>query len=417
MVSARCGLGKFARGICLSKGFGRCRISVLFRSVDLQLDKPLLGWDIGTFEFLSDSITATGVDSSSFSSMKLKLRTGGSTAKVPRSKAKGNEEGVEWPSIGLRLPVRYRYMSPVVIEFHLRGVRNKADAHAIVWLPTVIDNETLDFKLPIYKSDNSQRLTQNFIENPEQEEGVTVEKLGYLEFRGRFKAGLDEDHDKFLSDNDQRETLETFEACVTEGLRTGIVKREVGPAVEKLATDAYGEKPDVDSESGLEDPTTSAGKTISSRKRRGNGPGTQTDADFRATETSREPNDQEEDWSQAFGEDPYTLLRKREGRDSGTNQARPGADEEKDNETSDSDEDTGVIGKIKEYKSNQKDLHRKHRGAMQWKPVRTMKAIKDQMKVGVAKTKTRFSMTGREPDVEVYDLMSSLTIRLKHDIF
>jgi hypothetical protein len=38
---------------------------------------------------------------------------------------------------------------------------------------------------------------------------------------------------------------------------------------------------------------------------------------------------------------------------------------------------------------------------MQWKPVRTMKAMKDQMKVGVVKAKTRFSMTGREPDVEV----------------
>jgi hypothetical protein len=42
---------------------------------------------------------------------------------------------------------------------------------------------------------------------------------------------------------------------------------------------------------------------------------------------------------------------------------------------------------------------------MQWKPVRAMKAMKDQMKVGVVKAKTRLSMTGREPDVEVSILL------------
>ena len=117
-----------------------------------------------------------------------------------------------------------------------------------------------------------------------------------------------------------------------------------------------------------------------------------------------------DDWSKAFGEDPATLLRRREGRTSGGNQARPDTDDEDDN-SSDSEEEqsSGIINRIKDYKANQKDLHRKHRGAMQWKPVRTMKAMKDQMKVGVVKAKTRFSMTGREPDVEVNLSFSLLT--------
>lgn len=344
--------------------------------------------------------------------MRLKLRTGGSTAKVARSKAKATEKGVEWPSTDLRLPVRYRYMSPVVIEFHSRGVRNKADAHAVLWLPTIVDNDTIDFKLPIYKSDNPTRLTQNFIDNPEEEGGVKVERVGFLEFRGRFKAGLDEDHNKFLSDNDHRETLETYEACVTEGLRTGIVKREVGPAVEKLATDAYGEKPDVDSDSDVDDPKP-VGESKEPRRKQRAGPGVRTEADLGDSESSRDPNNQDEDWSNAFGEDPSALLRRREGRHPGGNQARPDADGEGEDSTSESDEEenSGIVGKIKDYKNNQKDLHRKHRGAMQWKPVRTMKAIKDQMKVGVVKTKTRFSMTGREPDVEV-DLLSLTRLTL-----
>lgn len=372
----------------------------------MQLEKPFLGWDVGTFEFHSDTIVATGVDSNEFSSMKLKLRTGGSTGKVGRSKAKATENGVEWTCPGLRLPVKHRYMSPVVIEFHSRGVRSKPDAHAIVWLSTVVDNDILDFKLPIYKSDNPRRLTQNFILDPEKEKDLKVERVGYLEFKGRFKSGLDEDHAKFLSDNDSRETMETYEACVTDGLRGGIVKRQVGPAVQKLAEDAYGETPDVDSESDLEDSGTGKGTGMNEWRA-----GKDSEASRASGEAIRDPDVMNnDDWSKAFGEDPATLLRRREGRTSGGNQARPDTDDEDDN-SSDSEEEqsSGIINRIKDYKANQKDLHRKHRGAMQWKPVRTMKAMKDQMKVGVVKAKTRFSMTGREPDVEVNLSFSLLT--------
>lgn len=95
--------------------------------------------------------------------MRLKLRTGESTGKVAMNNANATDKGVEWSYDELRLPVQHRYMSPVVIEFRSRGVWNKAEAHAVVWLPTVIENETLEFKLLIYKSDNARRLTQNFI--------------------------------------------------------------------------------------------------------------------------------------------------------------------------------------------------------------------------------------------------------------
>jgi hypothetical protein len=383
----------------------------------VKLDKELLGWDVGTFEFTSDSIVATGVDSSEFSSMKLKLRTGGSTGKVARSKANSTDKGVEWPCTGLRLPVQHRYMAPVVVEFHSRGIRNKADAVALVWLPTVVDNETLDFKLPIYKADNYRRLTQNFIEDPQAEKDLKVEIVGHLEFKGRFKTGLDEDHAKFLSDNDHRETIETWEACSAEGLRGGIVKREVGPAVAKLAKDAYGEKPDVDSDSDVDDPSTASNKSGGTHYREG--PGMQTDATRGSGEALRDPNENyDEDWSKAFGDDPAALARHPKGDRSSGNQALPDGNNEDGDDSSDSDRDSGIVSKAKEYKENIKDLHRKHRGAMQWKPVRTMKAVKDQMKVGVVKAKTRFSMTGREPDVEVNAIIDDGTDlnRLKRKI-
>ena len=70
-----------------------------------------------------------------------------------------------------------------------------------------------------------------------------------------------------MSDNDHRETLETYEACVNDGLRGDIVKREVGPAVAKLATDAYGEQPDVDSDSDVNDPSNATNESSGVKSR------------------------------------------------------------------------------------------------------------------------------------------------------
>ena len=59
----------------------------------------MLGWEVGTFEFLSDRIIALGVSGGSrFSNTKLKLRTGGSVGKIPRSSCHKfpEKDGVYW---------------------------------------------------------------------------------------------------------------------------------------------------------------------------------------------------------------------------------------------------------------------------------------------------------------------------------
>ena len=63
----------------------------------------MLGWEVGTFEFLSDRIIALGVSGGSrFSNTKLKLRTGGSVGKIPRTDCHKlpEKDGVFW-DIGL----------------------------------------------------------------------------------------------------------------------------------------------------------------------------------------------------------------------------------------------------------------------------------------------------------------------------
>lgn len=94
-------------------GFGRIRISLLFRSIETRLPPQQLGWDVGTFEFTSNNILALGYTSYT----KLKMRTGGSSGKIGRAHCRKLDEGdgIIWDIAkkdgkhNVRLPVKYRY--------------------------------------------------------------------------------------------------------------------------------------------------------------------------------------------------------------------------------------------------------------------------------------------------------------------
>jgi hypothetical protein len=147
--------------------------------------------------------------------------------------------------------------------------------------------------LPIYESDNCQRLTQNFIENPPAEPDLHVTRVGYLEFKGRFKSRLDEKHAKYLIDNDYRETLGTYDACVMDGLRRSGVKRQVGDAVKKLVNDAYGEEYDVDTELAFDNPSCATDR----RDTQDGAPWILTEAASNSNGTSQNFLCQEDDWA------------------------------------------------------------------------------------------------------------------------
>lgn len=220
-------------------GFGRIRISLLFRSVETRLPMNMLGWDVGTFEFVSEKILATGYTSAA----KLKMRTGGSTGSIGRAHCRKTDEGdgVFWDiskkegKNNVRLPVKHRYRSPIIFEFHTAGKR-KADAYAVIWLHHLQDEKEEGINIPIWRTDKGMRLCQNYIteENFMSIPDLKVEEVGRLQFRGRFKAGMDEDHASFVSDNDSRETMETWEACHAEGVRSRHVSKELPKAVREL---------------------------------------------------------------------------------------------------------------------------------------------------------------------------------------
>lgn len=425
-------------------GFGRVRISVLFRSVETRLPPNMLGWDVGTFEFLSDRILATSWTQNT----KLKLRTGGSVGKIPRQQCHKLEagDGVYWDinaqqNMAVRLPVKYRYRSPVVFEFHVAGKRGPV-AYATIWLQHLIDNEELPIDIPIWTTGNGNRLVQNYIternfkakEHPGLED---VKEVGRLQFRGRFKAGMDEAHRDFVVDNDSRETFETWEACLAEGVRERVVEAEVPENIQDLHNASLTQGRDV-----LKAATDKDRKMWLSKSG--------------------------EDWSGAFGDDPRAYTNKKlekiaePGKDAPPHDpVLPSDNEDNDlnyvDDDDDSSDDLGItdatnIGEggfdkdqipngrpsgesnpdLKgrpsiettetgyttmtsnsvspvsrrdskwEQKSGKRTESRKHRGLNQWTPARNARFAKDEAHFGVSKLKKRFTggLEGREPNVE-----------------
>src|SRR5205814_6103731 len=122
-------------------------------------------------------------------------------------------DGVYWEVVKkegqsvVRLPVKYRYRSPVIFEFHKSGKRG-VDAYSIIWLHHLTDNTEANIDIPIWRTKNGMRLTQNYITEGNYKDipDIGIEEIGRLQFRGRFKAGIDELHAAFVTDDDSRET-------------------------------------------------------------------------------------------------------------------------------------------------------------------------------------------------------------------
>lgn len=426
-------------------GFGRIRISLLFRSVETRLPPNMLGWDVGTFEFLSDRILATGWAKNA----KIKMRTGGSVGKVPRSQCHKTEEGdgVYWDIAAsegksVRLPVKHRYRSPIVFEFHVTGKRGAA-AYATIWLQHLIDNEETPLDIPIWTTKMGNRLVQNYIteRNLAAKEIPGLQDLtevGRLQFRGRFKAGMDEAHHAFVVDNDTRETYESWETCLGEGVRQRVVEAEVPESVQELHNKSLTQGRDVL-------------KEMSPRERK------------------KWLSKNGEDWSGAFGDDPraYTNSKLQKiaepGKDAPPHDPiNPSDDDHSDDyHDSDSSSDLGVTdannapeGGFKkrggqgrqsmgsggqhsdgrasmdttntgyttmtnatsdsaasptqhrdekwQEKADKRAERRKHRGLAQWMPARNADFAKNETKFGLNKIKKRFTggLGGREPGVE-----------------
>ncbi|KAI9738144.1 MAG: hypothetical protein M1818_005573 [Claussenomyces sp. TS43310] len=199
-------------------GTGRIQISTIFRSMKMKLEKPLLGYSVGSFVFTSPIVCVGDMSTS-----KLKLRASGSQRAIKSGGSK-SDDGYTWTLEKPQniLPVHFRYLSPVVLEFvgvglteKLTGPLGKNKQYAVLWLFELVDNQVSDFTLPIYKTNNPDRFTQNVV--TQSDPNMQLEKVGEVKFSAKFKAGIDESHADFLNDHNQWTTYQSWLAARNSG--------------------------------------------------------------------------------------------------------------------------------------------------------------------------------------------------------
>ncbi|KAI9783326.1 MAG: hypothetical protein M1835_003821 [Candelina submexicana] len=263
-------------------GYGRARVSMVFRSVQLKLPKAFLGWEYGTLEVTS-SIKSSDL-SQDYSNLRLKIRTA-----VGKGKMSSGADG--WTSKKnrpVRIAVRKRYSSCVVIEFRKSSLGfDKTPAFAVFWLKDLPDDEEKTLTLPVWKGDSENLKRAESSCDPK-----LGEKVGNIEVPLKFWPGLSGYHKK-LAHNDPNLT------DVMEILDTANDNKEG-----QNAFDSGSENDSSDSEGEHKSPLSSLRSVGSEGK------------------------------------------------------------VDKDRQTSGR---RGPIAQIKDYRDHSSELHRRHRGLMQWK--------------------------------------------------
>lgn len=157
-------------------GFGRIRISMVFRAVQLQASPQMLGWGYGTVDI---NPTIKGDVNNELKGCRIKART-----TLDRGKFYANNG--EWKTKSekpVRLAVKKRYCSCVVFEFRKHGsLKDISPAFAILWLKNIPDEDEKTVTLSVWKGDLSRA------ENNVQEE--YGEKIGDIEVTLTFWCGL-----------------------------------------------------------------------------------------------------------------------------------------------------------------------------------------------------------------------------------
>ena len=285
-------------------GYGRVRLSMVFRPVQLQAPREMLGWDYGTLEF-TGPIKSTDLPAH-LQNLRLKLRTVVGKGKMPAS---GNGTWTGKKDRTIRLAVRKRYCSCLVIEFrkNVSMALDKTSAFAVLWLKDVPDDEDRTLTIPVWSGDANMKRAEANCLSAELEDKV----VGHIEVPLKFWHGLSEYHKKIAAKNQNMQD-------VYEILDTANDSREIR---DEMAGDDDSDNNSISSSSS----SSSGGNIVSQMLSKGSSGGSKHNQDS----GSRGP------WHQ-----------------------------------------------LKEYNDHKSQLHRQHRGLMQWKGARTARWVKTKIEHG-----------------------------------
>ena len=184
--------------LCGGVGYGKLRVSMIFRAIDIKLPMELQGWDYGTLE-IGEEITSSDLPSD-IQGLRLKLSTS-----IEHKRMHSNKDG-SWRQRRdkkIYLAVSKRYASSMLVEFRSnRALKDKTSAWAVLWLKDIPDDEEKSIDLPVWTGDQGtfKRVKDNVL----QEMG---EKIGTIKLQLKLYAGLYEGH-KRLKDANVKNVME-----------------------------------------------------------------------------------------------------------------------------------------------------------------------------------------------------------------
>ncbi|KAM7200717.1 hypothetical protein V8F20_005219 [Naviculisporaceae sp. PSN 640] len=368
-------------------GYGRARISMVWRSVELQMPRELTGWDYGTLE-VKGPVRAKGQLDESVNGSKLKLTTKIGKGKMhPSSHSSPGHEAGEWMPKkkgegSIFLAVIKRHASAMVMEFyHSSLISDSNPAIAVLWLSSIPDEEDKLVTLKLWRGGKKQlERARSCSEYHGLEEGE--EPLGEIEMTVRLWRGLSGYHKKYAGkskNSDVRGVMEVLDLINDEKMA------DDGPHPDELNDDRSVSDEDeswseVDHRSDRSGPKEGRGSPEEAEKRK-------MLRKARADDSSSSSSSDDDSGSESG---PIKKLKRK-------SQSALGG---KSGEGSDDDGTRGPLAQIQDYKLHHKTLHRKHRGVMQWKAARTLDWMADRAKHGKGKIGDVFRHSDKDTGIE-----------------
>ncbi|THX44604.1 hypothetical protein D6D10_00232 [Aureobasidium pullulans] len=327
-------------------GYGRIRISMVFRSVESQLPKELLGWDWGTL-VIDPRITSSTSFPSDLQSCRLKVQTAITVAHM-----KAHKDEHAWAgrhNNGIHLGVRRRYASCLIIQFRKdASLRDKTAAFAVLWLCEIPDNEDVSLSLPVWKGD-LKRATTCKLDSYGDKMGEINIKLKFCRGLSRYHKRLAK-HDKHLAD--VMEVVETarFQMTNSEADDPGAVKN-------KNAKNGDGKA------RGLQDSTGA---------NNGSCPHAEGDSSDHSSssDSSSSDSDSSSTTTESLSHRERIKRKLSHHRHSSISKLTTGTSEDKTQRGENGSRN--VVDSYHEYREHSKQINRRHRGVMQFKSARTM---------------------------------------------
>ncbi|PKS10104.1 hypothetical protein jhhlp_001854 [Lomentospora prolificans] len=350
-------------------GYGRVRISMVWRSVECRFPMELMGWEYGTLEVKAPVRFQGGYDK--ILGCKIHLHT-----KIARAKMKSHSSDGTWlPKRNDRdsvfLAVSKRYRTALVLEFRKSSAvaGDSTQALAVLWLRDIPDEEERVVSLDVWKAGKKQlEQARSSADYHGCEEGE--QPVGKVEFTLKFWRGLSGYHKGYASKSRNahvRDAMEVLDTVNGEG----------------LAMEDQGDEYD-DSDSDTSSDEIKAPQPLAGNEQ---GPDGSQETDAEKREMLRKANAE----SETDDDDPKNLpsrLKKR------ATLLISGDSNTKD------DGSRGARAQLQDYKTHHKQLHRKHRGIMQWKATRTLDWMAGKVSRGKGKVGEVFEHGDKETGIE-----------------